>query len=486
MTRRTLAGFAGIVLSLTVVPAGARALTRAEVVRRAQYWVDAALPYCQCPNFGYDRNGYCGGRQSNPAWDPYRSDCSGLVSWSWGLPPPGRVTWTFAPYNNDVSYEIPIDDLRPGDALNVDEPGRQHIALFVEWAGSNVVHVIEESGWGTPAHHSWWNVWRSGNTLVGWAAYHPIRSVNVQEDCQAHCENGSVLVGADCGRGDCSVYGARCESDILGARCVFFACPALGEVDACLPDGRTIVHCVNGVPTSSADCGQYAAYCSTQGSGVAHCTSVFCANPGQTPVPHDLCSLNPDVLHCDHTGQFTATACPAGTLCTMERGPRCVAATGCPATPVDREAGACHGGVALRCYNGNAFVAVDCIAQGETCAVNGGKAECVPRYAGNPDAGTPTDGGSPPSDGGASPDAGTTADAGNDVDAGLFEDGGTEADAGEVADPDAGRGDDDPAEPIEPFAGTGGCRCSGFSPAAFALVAMALVPRRRHSARSQR
>jgi MYXO-CTERM domain-containing protein len=69
-------------------------------------------------------------RQSNAAWDPYRSDCSGFVSWAWGLPAPGNTTSTFAPADTSVSYVINGSDLQPGDALNI--PG-DHIVLFVSW-----------------------------------------------------------------------------------------------------------------------------------------------------------------------------------------------------------------------------------------------------------------------------------------------------------------------------------------------------------------
>jgi len=402
------------VLCLPVLPA--RAVTRSEAVQRARDWINAGIPYCQCPNFQWDSHGYCGGRASNPAWDPYRSDCSGLVSWAWGLPPPGRVTWTLAPYNNDVSYEVALADLLPGDALNTNEGGNEHVALFVEWAGTNVAHVIEESNWGTPAHDSWWNVTPVGNTLVSWATWHPIRGNTVTDDCAAHCE-GSELVAADCGRGDCATYGANCVQDILGARCVFFACPALGAADACLPDGKTLIHCENGVPTSSGDCSAYAAYCSTRGSGVAHCTSVFCAPQGTKPVTHDTCGLQKDILHCDDTGVFQQELCPAGTACTVLPVPHCVADTGCPESG---EAWRCGDGRAVHCLNGNAVDVFDCTASGQTCAVDGGAAQCVGGYAGNPaDAGTspgdagselPVDAGEPPviaADGGAgAPDAG--------------------------------------------------------------------------------
>ena len=95
-------------------------------------WVDVMLTYCQAPNHRPDHDAACPDvcdRLDNPQWDPYRSDCSGLVSWAWALPPPGRVTSTFAPFDDTVSHAITAADLQPGDAVNNDH----HIMLFKEW-----------------------------------------------------------------------------------------------------------------------------------------------------------------------------------------------------------------------------------------------------------------------------------------------------------------------------------------------------------------
>lgn len=366
------------VLTLSAAPAGA--VTRAEAIARARQWVDAGMPYCQCPNGGSDSHGFCGGRPDNPDWDAYRSDCSGLVSWSWGVPPPGHVTWTFAPYDGSVSHEIAIDELRAGDALNTNEDGHHHIALFVEWAGTNVAHVIEESHWGTNAHDSFWNLVPDGNTLVSWARFHPIRANDIAEDCPAHCE-GSTIVGSDCGRGDCAVFGANCADDALGVRCVFFACPPQGETDACLPDGRTIIHCRDGQLTSQGDCGAFAAYCSTQGSNLAHCASYFCADPSQPPVVHDGCALNAGILHCDANGTFVEDMCPGAQHCTTLPAPHCVDDTGCPP---DGDVWQCDGNMVRRCYAGNLVQAIDCGAQHQTCELVDGRATCGGHYDGDP------------------------------------------------------------------------------------------------------
>jgi uncharacterized protein (TIGR03382 family) len=122
------------------------ALSTSDAVSRAEQWVAVKLHYCQAPNGGRDYDGACStycNRYANPAWDPYRSDCSGLVSWAWGLPPPGRVTGQFAPFQNDITKAIQATDLQEGDAVNNSE----HVMLFKAWVthGSRAT-FLEEPG----------------------------------------------------------------------------------------------------------------------------------------------------------------------------------------------------------------------------------------------------------------------------------------------------------------------------------------------------
>ena len=101
-------------------------------VARGQLWVDAMVPYCQAPNHKADADVDCAStctRPDNAAWDPYRSDCSGFVSWAWDLPAPGRTTHLFAPYKTDITTAIMAADLVPGDAVNNDT----HMMLFKAW-----------------------------------------------------------------------------------------------------------------------------------------------------------------------------------------------------------------------------------------------------------------------------------------------------------------------------------------------------------------
>ena len=128
------------------VPAGD--IARSTVIANAEQWVTAKLLYCQSPEGEPDGDTSCSSvcnRQSNPQWDPYRSDCSGFVSWSWGLAAPGLVTSEFAPFDTSASTTINCTDMQPGDAANRNSVG--HIVIFKQWItpGSEAV-FIEEPG----------------------------------------------------------------------------------------------------------------------------------------------------------------------------------------------------------------------------------------------------------------------------------------------------------------------------------------------------
>lgn len=121
-------------------------LSRTDAVERADEWVKARLQYCQAPNHARDYDSACAKyceRTNNAAWNPYRSDCSGLVSWAWNLRAPGRTTGDLSPFNNDITHVIPAEALQPGDAVN----NSDHIMLFKQWITPRKTAVfIEEPG----------------------------------------------------------------------------------------------------------------------------------------------------------------------------------------------------------------------------------------------------------------------------------------------------------------------------------------------------
>jgi len=89
--------------------------TVVESVARGQLWVDAKVPYCQAPNHQPDHDTACASTCTRPdvaEWDPYRSDCSGFVS-----------------FKMDITSVINAADLAPGDAVN----NSTHMMLFVGW-----------------------------------------------------------------------------------------------------------------------------------------------------------------------------------------------------------------------------------------------------------------------------------------------------------------------------------------------------------------
>jgi hypothetical protein len=148
------------------------ALSRTKIVDRAMEWVNAKLQYCMAPNGGSNWpqdtacSHYCS-RQHNAAWDPYRSDCSGLVSYAWGLAAPGHTTRDLAPHDTSVSYSISAIDLKPGDAVNY---WQDHIMLFVKWnVKGKRATFIEEPGCSGSIH--WAHEFTSDVSISGSTIY---------------------------------------------------------------------------------------------------------------------------------------------------------------------------------------------------------------------------------------------------------------------------------------------------------------------------
>jgi hypothetical protein len=92
-----------------------------DILKRARVWVDNQVPY---GSFDDDT--------SNDYYDGYRADCSGFVSYAWGLPAPGATTKSLLSHPN--AMEIDVSDLMPGDVLNNGVGGTKgHVVLFVRW-----------------------------------------------------------------------------------------------------------------------------------------------------------------------------------------------------------------------------------------------------------------------------------------------------------------------------------------------------------------
>ncbi|MFF3741457.1 peptidoglycan-binding protein [Streptomyces sp. NPDC002566] len=101
------------------------ATTRAEIIRRAQTWVTAQVPY-----------------SLSAFWpDGYRQDCSGYVSMAWGLP---GNEWTGSLHQ--FATRITKAELQPGDMLlfhNPDNPENgSHVILFGGWTDSTRTYYV--------------------------------------------------------------------------------------------------------------------------------------------------------------------------------------------------------------------------------------------------------------------------------------------------------------------------------------------------------
>lgn len=139
--RLTIAITLAMAFTFLVHTAPASAITRAQVIKRANTWVKKRVPYSQ--------SGYYKG---------YRRDCSGMVSMAWKL----KRSYTSRTLGS-VAKRISKSKLRPGDAIHT--PG--HVAIFGGWA--NRAHTkyiaLEQSGRGKPALKRV-KTWRKGATAL--------------------------------------------------------------------------------------------------------------------------------------------------------------------------------------------------------------------------------------------------------------------------------------------------------------------------------
>jgi hypothetical protein len=112
---------------LSVFTSTAGALTRQQVLARANSWIERRIPYSQ--------HGYHAG---------YRRDCSGFVSMAWSL----KTSYSSRSITSQAR-RISRSALKPGDAVLV--PG--HVSLFGGWKNRarGEYIAIEQTTWGDHA-----------------------------------------------------------------------------------------------------------------------------------------------------------------------------------------------------------------------------------------------------------------------------------------------------------------------------------------------
>jgi MYXO-CTERM domain-containing protein len=203
--------------------------------------------------------------------------------------------------------------------------------------------------------------------------------------CTPRCD-GTRLVSATCGVGDCAAFGTACLADPT-PRCGTPGCPRTGTAFLCLDRTRRM-ECRDGVMAGVGDCGAFGSYCSTAGvaATAARCVLSLCVSgPDMVPERRTQCSITPGrQLECLADGGAREVACPAGQVCSMVTGAaRCEppsAACPVPAAggPVVDRAVCYDARTVARCFNGNLYSATTCGANG-ACSTLGGVAHCAQR-----------------------------------------------------------------------------------------------------------
>jgi hypothetical protein len=246
-------------------------ITANAAITRAEEWVSAKLHYCQAPNHHHDGDTACSStcnRTDNAAWDPYRSDCSGLVSWAWGLPAPGRVTGEFAPFQHDITHTISASSLAPGDAVNNSE----HVMLFKAWVTpGQVARFIEEPGCSssTPyAHEFTSSVSISGSSIhVSWngMTFTAIRYNGISGSSQPPPPppSGGVSCSVDGVAGDC-ISTSTCAGK-AGHTSTPGHCPGPASIECCTAPPSCKVNGVAGLCMETSACAQLPGHHSTPG-----------------------------------------------------------------------------------------------------------------------------------------------------------------------------------------------------------------------------
>lgn len=149
-------------------------VTRDQVIKRAQAWVDQAVPYSAnglTAPYSWWADQATGGR--------WRQDCSGYVSMAWQLPH-SEVTGTLP----NVAIRISTADLKPGDILNSPE----HVVIFGGWIDRDrgTFAYYHESSRSRPTSKN-----TDGNLYASMLASHPLstykalRYKNITDDTPA-------------------------------------------------------------------------------------------------------------------------------------------------------------------------------------------------------------------------------------------------------------------------------------------------------------
>jgi hypothetical protein len=120
-----------VALSAVILLAGnvptAHAITRAQVLKRANHWIKKRVQYSQ-----------------SSYYQGYRRDCSGFVSMAWKL----KSSYTSSNIGSRA-HKISWRKLKPGDAVR--RPG--HVEIFAGWKNKRKRQywALEESTYGKPA-----------------------------------------------------------------------------------------------------------------------------------------------------------------------------------------------------------------------------------------------------------------------------------------------------------------------------------------------
>jgi hypothetical protein len=125
--RVTLTVVLSAILLLAANVASAHAITRTEVIKRANHWIKKKVKYSQ-----------------SSYYQGYRRDCSGFVSMAWKL----RHSYTSSSIRG-VARRISASRLKPGDAVR----RSGHVEIFGGWKSKRkrTYWALEESTWGKPA-----------------------------------------------------------------------------------------------------------------------------------------------------------------------------------------------------------------------------------------------------------------------------------------------------------------------------------------------